>query len=129
MSTKTMKILTTILTILLIMSIGTSAVYADTSKGSGSSSASGLTPKGINATYEGTDEIGTIGGKLMGIIRTIAVVIAVLILMVLGIKYMMGSAEEKAEYKKTMIPYVIGAILVFAAGTIANAVYNFANGI
>ena len=42
---------------------------------------------------------------------------------------MMGSAEEKAEYKKTMIPYVVGAILLFAATTIANAVYNFANGL
>ena len=49
--------------------------------------------------------------------------------MVLGIKYMMGSAEEKAEYKKTMIPYVVGAILIFAATTIANAVFNFASGI
>jgi len=48
--------------------------------------------------------------------------------MVLGIKYMMGSAEEKAEYKKTMIPYIIGAILLFAATTIANAIYTFANG-
>ena len=42
---------------------------------------------------------------------------------------MMGSAEEKAEYKKTMIPYVVGAILIFAAATIANAVFNFASGI
>ena len=41
---------------------------------------------------------------------------------------MMGSAEEKAEYKKTMIPYLVGAILVFAASTIANFVYNFVSG-
>ena len=26
---------------------------------------------------------------------------------------MMGSVEEKAEYKKTLKPYLIGAILVF----------------
>ena len=38
----------------------------------------------------------------------------------------MGSAEEKAEYKKTMLPYVIGAILVFAASNIAGLVFNFA---
>ena len=38
---------------------------------------------------------------------------------------MMGSAEEKAEYKKTLLPYVIGAALVFAASTIATVVYNF----
>ena len=65
----------------------------------------------------------------MGIIQVVGVVIAVLVLMVLGVKYMMGSAEEKAEYKKTMIPYIVGAILIFAAATIANAIYNFASGV
>ena len=47
-----------------------------------------------------------------------------IILVVLGIKYMMGSAEEKAEYKKTMIPYVVGAILIFLAPMIANMIYT-----
>lgn len=42
---------------------------------------------------------------------------------------MMGSAEEKAEYKKTLMPYVIGAALVFAASAIATVVYNFATGV
>ena len=40
---------------------------------------------------------------------------------------MIGSAEEKAEYKKTMIPYLVGAILIFASTTIVNVVYNMAN--
>lgn len=39
---------------------------------------------------------------------------------------MMGSAQEKAEYKKTMIPYLIGAVLIFAASNIAGWIYNFA---
>ena len=51
-------------------------------------------------------------------------VVAVLILVVLGIKYMMGSTEEKAEYKKTLIPYIVGAALIFAASNIASMVYN-----
>ena len=55
--------------------------------------------------------------------------VAVVILLVLGVKYLMGSAEEKAEYKKSMIPYIIGAILIFAATTVVNIVYNFANGL
>ena len=42
---------------------------------------------------------------------------------------MIGSAEEKADYKKTMMPYIIGAVLRFGATTIANAVYNFASGL
>ena len=46
--------------------------------------------------------------------------------MVIGIKYMMGSAEEKAEYKKTMIPYLIGAVLLFAAVNLATYIYGIA---
>ena len=120
MSKKTMKILTTIATILLIVSIGTSIVYG----------AGVPKPNDIEPTItSGADSVKTFGGKLMGVLQTAAVVVSVIILIVLGIKYMMGSAEEKAEYKKTMIPYLVGAILIFAAGTIANIIYEFASGL
>ena len=39
---------------------------------------------------------------------------------------MMGSAEEKAEYKKSLMPYVIGAGLVFSASAIAQIIYDLA---
>ena len=120
MSKKTMKILTTIATILLMISMGSSIVFATDG---------GIAPNGLTPTYNGTGDIQTVGQKVMGIINTVGVVVAVVILMVLGIKYMMGSAEEKAEYKKTMMPYIIGAVLIFGATTIANAIYNFANGL
>lgn len=120
MSTKTMKILTTIATILIIVSMGASIVCATDIGGVK------INPK---TDTDGTGDIADIGNTIMGLIQVAGIVIAVIILMVLGIKYMMGSAEEKAEYKKTMIPYIVGAILIFAASTIANAVYKFANGL
>ena len=118
MSTKTMKVLTAIATALILLSMGTSIVY-------------GLTPNQLvaNSNATGATEVQNFGQNIMGVINTVGVVIAVIILMILGIKYMMGSAEEKAEYKKTMIPYLVGAILIFAASTIANVVYQFANGL
>ena len=45
----------------------------------------------------------------------------------LGIKYMMGSAEERAEYKKTLLPYFIGAMLIFASTNLAQMIYNLAS--
>ena len=51
-------------------------------------------------------------------------VISVVVLVVLGIKYMLGSTEEKAQYKQSLLPYVIGCILVFAASPIAGIVYS-----
>ena len=65
-----------------------------------------------------------VGSKIVPIVRTIGIVAAIVILMIVGIKYMMGSAEEKAEYKKTMPAYVIGAVLVFAASTVLTWIYD-----
>ncbi len=70
--------------------------------------------------------VGNMGRTILGVIQVVGTLAAVGILMVVGIKYMMGSAEQKAEYKKVMIPYIIGAILLFAASSIANIVYNLA---
>lgn len=47
-----------------------------------------------------TGSISTIGGQIANILSTIGIIVAVIVLLVLGIKYMMGSASEKAEYKK-----------------------------
>lgn len=118
MNTKLMKIATVIATILMLVLVGSNVVY-------------GLTPTDLkaNTSATGTTEIQNFGGNIMGVINVVGVVVAVVILMVIGIKYMMGSAEEKAEYKKTMIPYIVGAVLIFGATTIANVVFQFAQGV
>lgn len=51
--------------------------------------------------------------KILTVISNIGIAVAVIMLAVLGIKYMLGSIEEKAEYKEGMIPYVIGAFILF----------------
>lgn len=76
-----------------------------------------------------TGEVQSFGANIVDIITTIGIIVAVIVLLVLGIKYMMGSASEKAEYKKTMIPYLIGAILIFGASAIAKAVVTMAESI
>ena len=110
------KVLNILLISLLVISI-TSNVFA-------------LTP--ANVTADTTLDVGnlkTVGDQIVSIIRTVGVIAAVIILMVLGIKYMMGSTEERAEYKKSMLPYVIGAVILFAASTFAQVIYKFAIGI
>lgn len=73
-------------------------------------------------------QISNVGNNVLGVIRLVGSIIAVGVIMVLGIKYMMGSAQEKAEYKKTFIPYIIGAVLLFAGVQIAGAVVGLAQG-
>lgn len=63
-------------------------------------------------------------GNILTPIITVGVVISVTMVMVLGMKYMLGSVEEKAEYKKSMIPMLVGAILLFTSSTIVGIIYG-----
>ena len=71
-----------------------------------------------------SDELIDSAGKVIALIRNIAVIAGVIILTVLGVKYMMGSVEEKAEYKKSMMPLVIGIVVVMAATSIASFLFS-----
>ena len=42
---------------------------------------------------------------------------------------MLGSTEEKAEYKQTMIPYFIGIALVVAVTVIPSIIFNFSKSV
>lgn len=113
---KLVKILPIIMTVVMILMV-CSPVLA------------GQTIGGVSVNPTTSDistNVGGVGNKVLGVIQVIGTVIAVGVLMVLGIKYMMGSAEEKAEYKKTMIPYLIGAVLLFAAVNLASYIVSLA---
>ena len=61
-------------------------------------------------------------GNILTPIITVGVVISITMVMVLGMKYMLGSVEEKAEYKKSMIPMLTSSTIV---GIIFSIMQNF----
>ena len=67
-----------------------------------------------NPSRSDVSDIIDMSNVIIGTIQTIGVVVTFISLMILGIKYMTGSVEERADYKKTMIPYLIGALMFFA---------------
>ncbi len=77
-----------------------------------------------NDTNVEASGIKNIGSIILSGITGVGIVVSVVMVAVLGVKYMMGSAEERAEYKKSMLPYLIGAILLFGASAIANMVVS-----
>ncbi len=88
------------------------------------------TPADISgASVSGIEGLTNVGNQIVTILTTIGIIASVIVLIVLGIKYMMGSAEEKAEYKRTLLPYIIGAGLVFAASAIAGIIFGFTQGL
>ena len=70
-----------------------------------------------------TDKVGLI----LGFIRNISVVVSVIVLMVIGVKYILGSVEEKANYKATMLPYIVGCIMAISGTTIVTFIYSVFN--
>ena len=88
----------------------------------------GLTPD-YKEEIQGQKQLTGIGRDIISIISIVAMVVAVIVLLILGIKYMIGSASEKAEFKKSMIPYLVGAVIIFGAGAIAQVVVQIATGI
>lgn len=127
---KIMK-LTAIVMISMMLCMMTSVVFAapvagtDTTGGTGSSGM--LQPGDITPTYDSaaTSDLQGIAGSIMGLIRNIAVIAGVIILAVIGVKFMLGSPEEKSEYKKSLMPLVIGVIVVMAATQIMTMIFGF----
>ncbi|MFR5683705.1 MAG: pilin [Clostridia bacterium] len=64
------------------------------------------------------------GNVIIGLIQTVGSIISVATLITIGIKYTIAGVEQKAEYKKTMIPYIIGAVLLFASANIVSFIYD-----
>ena len=62
-------------------------------------------------------------------IRGIGMVLSVIILMIIGIKEMTASVEEKSILKKAMPGYILGAIMIFAITVIPTIIYEIANDI
>lgn len=60
-------------------------------------------------------------------ITIIGIIVSIVGIIGLGIRYMMGSIEERAEYKKTMWPMVLGIVFIFASSTIVSVIYNIAS--
>lgn len=77
----------------------------------------------------GTTDISGVENLMNSIINIVQIVgsgVAVVMLMYLAIKYLTSAPEGKAEIKKTAIPYVIGAVILFAAVNILRAIAEMA---
>lgn len=73
--------------------------------------------------------VTTIAGSIITITRVICAAIAIIMLSVLGMKYMMAAPSDKADIKKHAVVYIIGAFVMFACTGILGIIQNFADGI
>ena len=70
-----------------------------------------------NAT-EVPEKFTNMAGTIASTIQIIGIILSAIVIGLLGIKYMTGSVEERADYKKSMIPFLVGTVMLVAIGTI-----------
>lgn len=64
---------------------------------------------------------------IYNIFLTIGVVVAVIYAAILGIKFMTGSIEAQAKVKESILPFVMGCIVIFGAFGIWRLVVTIGN--
>jgi len=78
---------------------------------------------GMPTAQEGERTI-KMAGKILGIIRNCGVIASVVVMSIIGLKYMLGSLDEKANYKENMVPYIAGCALLLLCTTLPSIIYS-----
>ena len=120
-----MTVLTIVLGILFSLSILTNSVYAGEATGT-----DGYKIPSAETLENNVDtDLGTIGGMFLTVAQIIGTAVAVVMLIVLAIKYISAAPNDKAQIKQHAVVYIVGAIVLFAASALLGLLKNFATGI
>ncbi|MCL2859496.1 MAG: pilin [Oscillospiraceae bacterium] len=114
-NTKLNKIIVFLIILLVVLTIST-AVFAGF-------------PNITSTDTVASGKLKTIGGMVLGIVKVFAVGVAIVMLVVIAIRYMTASPSERGELKKNMINYVIGALILFSGVGILSFIQSIGNSV
>lgn len=83
----------------------------------------------INNASGGSSMVKEAGNQIIGTVYIVGVIASVGSMMIMGIRFMLASPEGKADLKAQLVPYLIGAILIFAAVNVMALVEKMAGSI
>ena len=66
----------------------------------------------------------TMSDMIYNVLLAVAVIAAVIMGLIIGIKFMTGSVDQKAKIKETLIVYIVGCVVAFGAFGIWRLVIN-----
>lgn len=126
---KKIKIVIVILLILLSIITITKPIYASDTKhtaGEIITEGKGFIQKGQSGAEEkiSSDNLKDMSDTIYNILLVAGIVIAIIVGLIMGINFIIGGIEEKAEIKAMLLPYIIGCIVVFGAFAIWKAVVD-----
>lgn len=73
-------------------------------------------------------KVADVTASVLKYIRYFGIILSVIILSIIGLKYILASAEEKASYKENMVPYFIGIMLLMASTILPSIIYSAVKG-
>lgn len=119
-----------IISILLIVFLLTSIIFINYSYASDMNKVIS-SMKGVGTPNGDDKSTGTVKiiNSVIGIIQIAGSGISLIVITMLGIKYMLASPSEKADVKKNIMPILIGCVLLFAAVNLISMVETFSNAI
>ena len=83
--------------------------------------------EGWNKIYKKTgNSFDKAQNAVLGLVQTIGYITSVLMVTIIGIKYIFTSPEGKAEVKKQLIPFLIGAVLLFSGTVLVSTISKWA---
>ncbi len=82
-----------------------------------------------DASNDAVDKVRTTAQSVVTIAQVIGVGVAVIMLVVLAMKYMTSAPNERAEIKKHAIVYIIGAVVLFASVGILEIIKSLAEAV
>ena len=77
-----------------------------------------------NANVGDTSGLTEVAGKILTFLQVISGVFAIIMIAVTGFRYIIETADVKKELKQSMLPIIIGILLVFFATSIAKFIVN-----
>lgn len=126
MNRNVIKVLATILLAIVLVATTVTIANATSEYKASEQNAKDMFQNATDST--GTSDAATsIIGSIITIVQIIGVGVAIIMLIVLAIKYISAAPGDKAEIKKHAVVYVVGAIVLFAASGILGIIKNFAS--
>ena len=132
---KILKIIAIALLLILFFSnISNARVDRPPDLGGGRPSTSDGGASGIDIDTEDLEDIyakqdstfNKIGGKIIGVATYLCYAAAVIVLIYKGVQFMQKAPEAKAEAKKELVSYAIGAFILFGIGGILQIIGTIA---
>lgn len=85
-------------------------------------------PKTMTGTTSTTSgKFSDVLNIILGIAQVVGVAIAIIMLIVLAIKYISSAPADKAEIKKHAVIYIVGAVVLFGASGLLGIIKTFTN--